>query len=201
MKLWKYTGGELIGGAEITSDVILASEIEMPWESDKVEGIISMPNYATAPATGHKGLADQVLLERDGDAWQCVGHYINDAIIVFRRVQNTGLADILFLRCMEHRKPSLLRLQNCLIEARPDAVLGRRPSPRTLDVLLALDQKGTSDHLIGLATLGCRGHSPSPAMVRLGAEIQPDSSPRRGSILWHLRLPVGTSAQRTLCGY
>jgi len=103
MKLWKYTGGELIGGAEITSDVILAPEIEMPWESDKVEGIISMPNYATAPATGHKGLADQVLLERDGDGWQCVGHYIGDAIIVFRRVQNTGLADILFLRCIEHR--------------------------------------------------------------------------------------------------
>jgi len=54
----------LIGGAEITSDVILAPEIEMPWESDKVERIISMPNYATAPATGHKGLADQVLLAR-----------------------------------------------------------------------------------------------------------------------------------------
>ncbi len=62
MKLWEHTGEELIGGAEITSDVILAPEIEMPWESDKVEGIISMPNYATAPATGHKGLADQVLL-------------------------------------------------------------------------------------------------------------------------------------------
>ena len=62
-----------------------------------------MPNYATAPATGHKGLADQVLLERDGGGWRCVGHYIDDTIIVFRRVQNTGLADILFLRCMEHR--------------------------------------------------------------------------------------------------
>ena len=62
-----------------------------------------MPNYATAPATGHKGLADQVLLERDGDGWRCVGHYVDDTIIVFRRVQNTGLADILFLRCMEHR--------------------------------------------------------------------------------------------------
>ena len=47
----------MIGGAEITSDVILAPEIEMPWESDKVEKIISMPNYATAPPTGHKGLA------------------------------------------------------------------------------------------------------------------------------------------------
>jgi hypothetical protein len=62
-----------------------------------------MPNCATAPATGHKGLADQVLLERDGDGWKCVGHYVDDTIIVFRRVQNTGLADILFLRCMEHR--------------------------------------------------------------------------------------------------
>ena len=41
MKLWEYTGEELIGGAEITSDVILAPEIEMPWESDKVERIIS----------------------------------------------------------------------------------------------------------------------------------------------------------------
>ena len=30
-------------------------------------------------------------------------HYVDDTIIVFRRVQNTGLADILFLRCMEHR--------------------------------------------------------------------------------------------------
>jgi hypothetical protein len=56
MKLWKYTGEELIGGAEITSDVILAPEIEMPWESDKVEEIVSMPNYATAPAAGHKWL-------------------------------------------------------------------------------------------------------------------------------------------------
>ena len=36
MKLWEHTGEELIGGAEITSDVILAPEIEMPWESDKV---------------------------------------------------------------------------------------------------------------------------------------------------------------------
>jgi len=103
MKLWEYTREELLGGAEITSDLILAPEIEVPWESDKVEGIMSMPNYATAPATGHKGVADQVLLERDGDAWKCVGHYVDDTIIVFRRVQNTGLADILFLRCMEHR--------------------------------------------------------------------------------------------------
>ena len=55
MKLWEYTGEELIGGAEITSDLIFAPEIEMPWESDKVEGIISMPNYATAPAKGHNG--------------------------------------------------------------------------------------------------------------------------------------------------
>jgi hypothetical protein len=72
-------------------------------QSDKVEEIVSMPNYATAPAAGHKGLADQVLLERDGDGWKCVGHYVDDTIIVFRRVRNTGLADILFLRCMEHR--------------------------------------------------------------------------------------------------
>ena len=43
MKLWEYTGEELIGGAETTSDVILAPEIEMPWESNKVEGIMSMP--------------------------------------------------------------------------------------------------------------------------------------------------------------
>jgi len=84
MKLWEYTGEELIGGAEITSDVILAPEIELPWESDKVEGIISNPNYATAPATGHKGLADQVLIERDGDGWKCVGYYVDDSIIVFR---------------------------------------------------------------------------------------------------------------------
>jgi hypothetical protein len=103
VELWEYTAEELIGGAQITSDVILAPEIEMPWESDKVERIISMPDYATAPATGHKGLADQVLLERDGDGWKCVGHYIDDTIFVFRRVQNTGLADILFLRCTEHR--------------------------------------------------------------------------------------------------
>jgi hypothetical protein len=49
-ELWEYTGEELIGGAEITSDVILAPEIEMPWESDKVEGIISMPSYAAEAA-------------------------------------------------------------------------------------------------------------------------------------------------------
>ena len=60
MKLWEYTREELIGGAEIRSDVTVAPEIEMPWESDKIERIISMPNYATAPAAGHKGLADQV---------------------------------------------------------------------------------------------------------------------------------------------
>jgi len=117
MKLWEHTGEELIGGAEITSDVILAPEIEMPWESDKVERIISMPNYATAPAIGHKGLADQVLLERDGDGWKCVGHYVDDTIIVFRRVQNTGLADILFLRCMEHRNklPITTALNECAL--------------------------------------------------------------------------------------
>ena len=51
----------------------------------------------------HNGLADQVLLERDGDGWKCVGYYVDDTIVVFRRVQNTGLADVLFLRCMEHR--------------------------------------------------------------------------------------------------
>ena len=103
MKLWEYTGEELIGGAEIMSDMILGPEIEIPWESDRIEGIISMPNYATAPARGHKGLADQVLLERDGDSWRCVGYYVDNTIIVFRRAQNTGIADILFLRCMEHR--------------------------------------------------------------------------------------------------
>ena len=48
-------------------------------------------------------MADQVLLERDGDGWKGVGYYIDDTIVVFRRVQNTGLADVLFLRCMEHR--------------------------------------------------------------------------------------------------
>jgi hypothetical protein len=103
MKLWEYTGEELIGGAEIRSDMFFASEIEMPWENDKVGGIASMPNYATAPATGHRGLADQVLLERHGDGWKCVGHYVGDTIIVFPRAQNTGMADVLFLRCMEHR--------------------------------------------------------------------------------------------------
>jgi hypothetical protein len=77
MELWEYTVEELIGGAEIRSDMILAPEIEMPWESDKIERIMSMPNYAT-------GLADQVLLERDGDGWKCVGHYVDDTIIVFR---------------------------------------------------------------------------------------------------------------------
>ncbi|WOJ89783.1 hypothetical protein RZS28_00255 [Methylocapsa polymorpha] len=104
MKLWEYTSEELIGGAEITSDVSIAPEIEVPWESDELEQIASMPNYATAPATGGRGLADQVLLERDGDGWKCVGHYVGDIIIVFRRVQNTGIADILFLRCLEHRR-------------------------------------------------------------------------------------------------
>lgn len=94
---------ELIGGAEIRSDMFLAPEIEMPWESDKIERIMSMPNYATEPATGHSGLADQVLLERDSHGWKCLGYYIADTIIVFRRVQNTGLADVLFLRCMGHR--------------------------------------------------------------------------------------------------
>jgi hypothetical protein len=103
MKLWEYTGEELIGGVEIKSDMFFAKEIEMPWESDKVEGIASMPNYATAPATGHRGLADQVLLERDGDGWKSVGHYVDDIIIVFPRAQNIGIADVLFLRCMEHR--------------------------------------------------------------------------------------------------
>jgi hypothetical protein len=33
-------------------------------KSEMVEGIMSIPNYATAPATGHRGLVDQVLLER-----------------------------------------------------------------------------------------------------------------------------------------
>ena len=37
------------------------------------------------------------------DGWKSVGYYVDDTIIVFRRVQNTGLADILFLRCIEHR--------------------------------------------------------------------------------------------------
>ena len=80
MKLWEYTGEELIGGAEITSDVILAPEIEMPWKSDKVEGIMSNPNYATAPATGHKGL-DISLWPRDR-----VGHQF-----VINQPKNTDL--------------------------------------------------------------------------------------------------------------
>jgi hypothetical protein len=103
MNLFEYTAEELIGGAEIKSDMFVAPEVEMPWERDKIERIMSMPNYATAPATGHSGLADQVLLERDGDGRKGVGYYIDDTIVVFRRVQNTGLADVLFLRCMEHR--------------------------------------------------------------------------------------------------
>ena len=84
MKLWEYTGEELIGGAEIRSDMFFASEIEMPWENDKVEGIVSMPNYATAPATGHRGLADQVLLERHGDGWKCVGTTLATLLLYFR---------------------------------------------------------------------------------------------------------------------
>ena len=83
MKLWEYTGEELIGGAEITSEVILAPKIEMPWESDKVERIISMPHYATAPAIGHRGLADQVLLERNGDGWKCVGTTLTTPLSYF----------------------------------------------------------------------------------------------------------------------
>jgi hypothetical protein len=50
MKLWEYTGEELIGGAEITSDVILAPEIDMPWEHDKVEGIMQL-RYRTCDRT------------------------------------------------------------------------------------------------------------------------------------------------------
>ncbi len=78
MNLWEYTAEELIGGAEIRSDMFVAPETEVPWESDKIERIMSMPNYATAPATGHNGWADQVLLERDGDGWKCVGYYVDD---------------------------------------------------------------------------------------------------------------------------
>jgi hypothetical protein len=37
MNLWEYTAEELIGGAEIRSDMFLAPEIEMPWKSDKIE--------------------------------------------------------------------------------------------------------------------------------------------------------------------
>jgi hypothetical protein len=40
MNLWECTGEELIGGAEITSNVILVPEVEMPWERDEVEGIV-----------------------------------------------------------------------------------------------------------------------------------------------------------------
>ncbi len=46
---------------------------------------------------------------RDSEVSECAPHfrllryYVDDTIIVFRRVQNTGLADILFLRRMEHR--------------------------------------------------------------------------------------------------
>jgi hypothetical protein len=47
----EYTGEELIGGAEITSDVILAPEIEMPWESDKVERIDAPLCYRTCDRT------------------------------------------------------------------------------------------------------------------------------------------------------
>jgi hypothetical protein len=46
MKLWDYTAEELIGSEEITSDVTLAPDIEIPWEGDKIERIMSMPNYA-----------------------------------------------------------------------------------------------------------------------------------------------------------
>src|ERR1019366_901702 len=83
MNLWEYTAEELSVSAEIRSDMFLAPEIEMPWESGKIERIVSMPIYATAPATGHNGLADQVLLERDGDGWKCVGHYIDEPLSYF----------------------------------------------------------------------------------------------------------------------
>jgi hypothetical protein len=103
MKVWKYTSAQLIGRASVRPDAAFAPEFVMPWESDNIDPIPMMPNYATAPAKGHRGLADQVLLERDGGGWKCVGHYIQDTIVVFEKVQNLGLADVLFLRCIEHR--------------------------------------------------------------------------------------------------
>jgi hypothetical protein len=52
MTLWEHTGEALIGGAEITSDVILAPEIEMPWENDKVENHIDAQlRYRTCDRT------------------------------------------------------------------------------------------------------------------------------------------------------
>ena len=50
------------------------------------------------------GIWNRVLSDRtEPGCCSICGPYVDDTIIVFRRVQNTGLADILFLRCMEHR--------------------------------------------------------------------------------------------------
>lgn len=103
MNLWEYTSDELIGAAQVFPDPVSAPEEPMQWDARNIELISEVPGYATAPAWNRRGFADQVLLEREGRSWTCVGYYVDDTIIVFARAQNCGLADILFLRCIENR--------------------------------------------------------------------------------------------------
>jgi hypothetical protein len=65
--------------------------------------IADKPQYATAMLQGADSMAHQVLLEREGDDWKCIGWWVDDTITIHPDLEGRGLATELFLRAVEHR--------------------------------------------------------------------------------------------------
>lgn len=105
MRLWEFTLKELIGDLSPQGNVP-PEFVEMPWEKSRVLPLVSIHSYATAPALGHNDLANQVLLKYTANNWKCVGHYVDDTIMIDRnlpREERRVASEELFIRCLEHR--------------------------------------------------------------------------------------------------
>jgi GNAT superfamily N-acetyltransferase len=103
MKLWMHTLKEILGDKEPHPDTEIPVAPPRQFSLNTVVPITVDPRYATALAGGFRSFANQLLLEwRDG-AWHIIGEFIEDTMKIDPDARGKGLAEELFLRCIEHR--------------------------------------------------------------------------------------------------
>jgi hypothetical protein len=103
LRIWEFTFAELTGGKEPLGDQ--DGEVFLPdFIPQSIVPITEHPRFATALIRGGGTLANQALLELVDGAWQCVGGYMDDTIMVSSSARGCGVAEELVLRCAEHRE-------------------------------------------------------------------------------------------------
>jgi hypothetical protein len=102
MRIWEHTFEELTGGRPPSGDQDVPFEPQ-PFIRVAVVPITHNPRFATAPIPGFPSFGNQALLELKNGQWTCVGHYVEDTILLDESVRGRGLAEELLLRCAEHR--------------------------------------------------------------------------------------------------